>query len=71
MKFALLITLTIYSTNAMVNVVPSVNPHVFVREINELRRHNNYSPPQGFLNNTGSDQILKRKYSEIILFMLA
>uniref|UniRef100_A0A915LZE2 Uncharacterized protein n=1 Tax=Meloidogyne javanica TaxID=6303 RepID=A0A915LZE2_MELJA len=64
MKFALLITLTIYSTNAMVNVVPSVNPHVFVREINELRRHNNYSPPQGFLNNTGSDQILKRKYTD-------
>uniref|UniRef100_A0A915P931 Uncharacterized protein n=1 Tax=Meloidogyne floridensis TaxID=298350 RepID=A0A915P931_9BILA len=64
MKFALLITLTIYSTNAMVNVVPSVNPHVFVREINELRRHNNYSPPQGFLNNTGSEQILKRKYTD-------
>ncbi|CAK5090444.1 unnamed protein product [Meloidogyne enterolobii] len=65
MKFALLITLTIYSTNAMVNVVPSVNPHVFVREINELRRHNNYSPPQGFLNNTGSEQIsLKRKNTD-------
>ncbi|KAF7636347.1 hypothetical protein Mgra_00004333 [Meloidogyne graminicola] len=60
MRFALLITLTIYSTNAMVNVVPSVNPHVFVREENELRQHNNYSPPKAIFNKGTNMVAMKR-----------
>lgn len=88
MRFALLITLTIYSTNAMVNVVPSVNPHgyffnfedlfylknnlyftVFVREENELRQHNNYSPPKAIFNK-GTNMVAMKRTNSIFIYTI-